>query len=508
MYMKKITLKKVLPVFMAVLMLAGCFATSAFAAESTNPATIVEHPENTMSPTVTVYPIGTHAFYKVSGKTVTYADQAGEGYIAVPSAYISGSSYNVGNVAYGMYVTGSGSVHYVDLSVCYEKSGVYTYFHGTEDAATVSSDVDKATNSDNTVATDFYLNIDKDSIDPEGTTSEEVIVKATGDPRVEYEITVATKATYQVDVTVPLYVCMYGYGGDGNIVEPTQDAYRMKNYSTSNANTSATIRDITKVTHYTRIYDENHSHEELAAIAFNTDSGAYQYWYSMPEKAPVGNWIYNNNIAAEHLNATGETYVIYIDGAWSFKSSGVLVGDALKETVTAVESGHKLAADFKYGPEDQWNFGATPTVGQTLKGGKNVGMGILVSGIEAEPHTWRLVNVSTPVADLRRGELTMSIAPEKAKLNASAIDLSTTSGKLNISENGWMLDAPAVKADGTVDTPTSLGLQVNAQMAGGSVNAAGCTSVVTVTYTVIPQLGELSNQTNTAVTAVENNIAD
>lgn len=489
------------PTVLAAAMLLTCAVPSAFAegtAVQTNPTTITAHPNNTMSPTKTVYPIGTKTFYKVSGPVVTFADRDEGGYKAIPSAYVKGSPYNTSGKSYGMYVTTDGAVHYIDLDLCRLDAGVYTWYHGTSDSATVSSNVDTATNNDNSMGTDFWLNIEKDAIDPEGTTSEENIIKGTNDPRVDYEITVSTKATYQLDVTVPAYVCMYGFGGDGNIIEPTAQAYRLKNYSTSNSDTSATIRDITRITHFTRIYDEEHSNERIYAIAFNTRTGAYQYWYSIPTVSLEPQWVYYVIPDELSINASGECYVIYMDGQWNFKVAGVLEGDSLKETVTAVAAEHALAADFLYGPADQWNFGKTPAVGDTREGGENVGMAVMVSGIQAQPHTWKLISTSTPASAMKRGELAMSISPEKASSNAEAIDLSTASARLDITENGWMMDAPAMDQAGTVTAPSSLGMNVKAQMAGGAVNDAGCTSVVTVNYTVSPQFSGRSVETNTA----------
>jgi hypothetical protein len=39
------------------------------------------------------------------------------------------------------------------------------------------------------------------------------------------------RAPSQVNVTVPLYVCMYAYGGDGKVVTPSAETYSMINYS-------------------------------------------------------------------------------------------------------------------------------------------------------------------------------------------------------------------------------------------------------------------------------------
>lgn len=494
------TKARFLPLMLALCLLLSCMAPAAFADDLT-------HPADPMAPVKTVYPIGTETFYKVNGTVVTYADgDDGSGWTAVPSALISGSEYNTAGIAYGLYVTDDGAVHSVDLALCHQDGDAYFWVHGTADSASVSSSVDTADNTDHVMGTDFWLNIEKDAIDPDGTTEESVVITGTDDPRVEYELTVSVRSAYQLDVTVPLYVCMYGFGGDGSIVEPTSDAYRLENHSTSNAGISAEIVDITRVTHYTRIYDENHSNEDLYAIAYNTETGAYQYWYSMPTVELAPEWVYYVIPEGENINASGQCYVLYMDEVWNFRAAGVLEGDAMKETVSAVDAAHPLSEDLLYGPEDCWNFGTTPAVGDRLEGGKNVGMPVLVSGIQATPHTWKLVGVDTPVSDLRRGQLTMSIAPERASSNASAIDLSAASAKLDITERGWMVDAPTADEDGTVTAPASLGLIVQAQMAGGGVNDAGCTGVVTVSYTVIPQADGRSLQTGTAdASAVQSN---
>ena len=62
------------------------------------------------------------------------------------------------------------------------------------------------------MGTNFYVNI-KNGLDPSGSASEEVVPGKTDDGRVEYEVTIATKATYQLKATVPMYICMYGYRG-------------------------------------------------------------------------------------------------------------------------------------------------------------------------------------------------------------------------------------------------------------------------------------------------------
>ncbi len=109
----------------------------------------------------------------------------------------------MGDVDYGAYFVGADEVVFVPLSECRaEDDGTYTYHHGTKDGATVSEDVDTATNADPSMGTNFYVNI-KNGLDPDGSTSEEVVPGKTDDGRVEYEVTIATKATYQLKATVP-----------------------------------------------------------------------------------------------------------------------------------------------------------------------------------------------------------------------------------------------------------------------------------------------------------------
>ena len=503
---KKKTFSRVLACALATMMALVCLAVPAFAAPAE------EHPDATMVPTVTVTEVGSKAFYKIDSGVVIYADRDdGSGWTAVPSAYITGSSYNKDNVAYGAYVVGGDEVVFVPLSECFEVDGSYKYSHATKDSATVSEDVDTATNEDPTMGTDFYLRVEN-GIDPDGPSRDEVVPAGTADERVSYEITVRTKSAYQLNATVPMYVCMYGYRGTGTVVTPTSDAYKIQNYSTVNMDSLATIVDVVKLTQYTQILDTEHSDEELAAIAFNPESGEYIYWYSTPDEEEISKvesegYIYNGDIADEHLNASGECYVIYIDDTWHFKAAGVLDGESFREEVTGVDENHALAEDFIYG---DWNFGKMPQVGDNVEGGKDEGLAIKVTELQAVPATWRMVPTSTAIDGLKRGELAMSIAPKSAIADASAIDLAECSAPVDITERGWFLGAPEVNAEGTVDeaAATELPIITSARMAGGNVNPSGCTSVVRVIYTVTPMFDIDDGQTSTVITdAVNSNQA-
>lgn len=299
-----------------------------------------------------------------------------------------------------------------------------------------------------------------------------------------------------------MYVCMYGFRGTGSVVTPSKDAYQLKNYSTINENSKATIVDITKLTHYARIYDENHSDENLYAIAY--DAGTYTYWYSNPGDEELAKHEAHLVLTDRNINASGEVYVIFIDNEWDFKAAGVLTGDCLRETVNAIDPNHPLSEDLVYG---EFNFGKEFAVGAAVEGGEDKGLAIKVTGLQAQPATWKLVPLSTAASEMKRGELAMSLAPESAISNASAIDLAACSARVDITERGWFLDAPANVTDGVVaeEDATILPMITSAQMAGGNVNAAGCTSVVKVTYTVTPMFdigdGETGTVAGDAVTS-------
>jgi len=517
--------KRVASAVMGMAMAASCMAPiTAYAMEDTKQpvdnTAIANHPNNeTMLHSTPVYRIGAKSFYKVNDDgSVVYADQDAEGYTAVPAAYIAGSQYNDGE-EYGVYTTkkadGTFQMHYVKISDCQQTQGGVNWNHGTADEAKVSDDTkaegtDTATNEDPTMSTQFYIYLDNDTEIPPETppTEEEHPGVKTDDGRVEYDITVATVNHVNMKATVPLYVCMYGFRSTGNVVTPTKDAYQLRNYSTIDKNSRTYIADIVKVTHYSRIYDADHSNDELFSIAYDATSKTYTYWYSDP--STTQGWqqpaIYKT-LADEHINASGECYVIYIDGEWDFKAAGTLTGDELRQTVKAIDQNHQLSQDFIIGDGDtQCNFGKAFAVGDSkTDNSKREGLAIKVSELQAEPATWRVVPMSTSA--LKRGEIAMSIAPASAMYNASAIDLSTCSAPLDITENGWFIagaekgkvaqdgaGTDAVKHDGAPALP----LITTAKIAGSNVNDAGCTPVVRVTYSIIPMFETGDTQTATA----------
>jgi len=484
---------RILAGILSAVMVLTCLGLSAFAA----PVEVAENHDNAnMLPKTKVLPIGDESYYKLSadGQSVELATapRDDDGFEAIPSAYIGAGM--------GIYAA-AGKVFFVKLADCEQDAeGNWFIQHGTADHATVSEEVDTADNEDPSMSTQFFINIDNGI----GDIVKEDVVAAEGDAFVDYEITVETKTKYQLKATVPMFVCMYGYRGTGTVVTPLKDAYGIKNYSTIDMANKATIVDIVKITHLTKLYDEDHSNEEIYSIGYKEGADpAYIWFYSKPTQERVESEHFTAYIDLHEegisANASGQLYVIYLDDAWMFKAAGLLDGTDLRETVAKVDEHHPLAADFEFGG---FNFGKTPAVGDSKDHGDDVssveGLAIKVSELQAQPATWKVVPMSRSSENMKRGELAMSLAPEKALYNASAIDLAECSAPTEITERGWFLAAPAV-TNGIVEEAgaTRLGLITNAHIAGGNVNDAGCTPVLRVTYTIIPVLADNDTQTGT-----------
>jgi hypothetical protein len=108
--------------------------------------------------------------------------------------------------------------------------------HGTKRGAVVSTGEtgeDTMDASDPSGQTHIYMAIDENA-----TSGQEIaipgtdIVAATTAGVCHYEVLKETKKKENLSVTIPLYVCMYGYGGDGKVVAPDGDTYKMVNDST------------------------------------------------------------------------------------------------------------------------------------------------------------------------------------------------------------------------------------------------------------------------------------
>lgn len=173
---------------------------------------------------------------------------------------------------------------------------------------------------------------------------------------------------------------------------------------------TTTKSDGSKLEHFVKIADCQEANGKVKS---------YTYWYSNPATQP--GWTepanYHQMGADEHINASGECYVIFIDGKWDFKAAGTLTGDELRETVKSIDANHQLAEDFVISDgETSCNFGKKFDVGTSMTdNSKREGLALKVSELQAEPATWRVVPMSTSA--LKRGEIAMSIAPASAMYN-------------------------------------------------------------------------------------------
>lgn len=107
--------------------------------------------------------------------------------------------------------------------------------HGTTEEALIGDEGEFADEGNNvTGSTQFYLNIDKDANHTDDTvTVKDVEISKSYDVDVcHYDIEYTTQLESHIRATVPLYVCMYAYGGTGEVVTPDEDAYAIENEST------------------------------------------------------------------------------------------------------------------------------------------------------------------------------------------------------------------------------------------------------------------------------------
>lgn len=536
-----------------------------------------------------VKPLGKNAFYRIENNETADAANAGDKsysphiveysvgndgtksnaqdeWHAIPSAYVNDGFKE--DSLYGAYVVENGEggkpeVVFVKLDECVkEADGSYTFGHATADGALVSGEVDTADSKDPSMGTDFFLRVDN-NFKPEAERVEPDFARA--DKWVSYDIDVAIETKYNLEATIPMYVCMYGYRATGEVVTPTKDQYVMKNYSSINYGNKAYIKDVRKHTIYTPVFDQDHSNEKIHTIVYMEDLDMYAWFYGAPTVDDIKNAMTQAGSAnadkvvsgdedfihcfdanddgkvgdgEEYITASAESFVYFdaVARTWSFKSNGVLediVGEDGKiyrgttesfmvendqgVKVPGVDPNHPLKAPFTHTTklhngdaqkDFTFNFDTTtPKVGDTASNpAKDEALAIRVSELQATPASWKLVPFGTQ--NMKAGELGMKIAPAKANKDVSAIDLSTCSAPVDITDRGWLVDAPSMQTEGTVDRnkPGELPLITMARMAGSNVNPVGCTSVVHVEYTITPNevLDDVQVNTDQAGT-VENN---
>lgn len=312
---------------------------------------------------------------------------------------------------------------------------------GTSGNAAVEGEVtiDNKTDDTSSGNTDFYLTVDKDATSEEGPTTDEEDIVGSGDVIYVIDYTKTTKSN--LSVTVPLYVCMYAYGGDGKVVVPTQNAYKMDNSSKHEESSKVTAiypsYKVIALNNETAGLDELKKELDANKQVYNT-TGAYGY-YTVGEKE------------SETYYAVEMTNCFEQAGDKYFKSG------VTENTVTVDDK--------------------TYTVGEAHPDftGSSKGQAVRVASIQATPAgaEWALMASGTA---LKAHEFTMTV---------KNLDLSTVTSLTDITNLAWDIAEPTV-SNGTVTAPTSLSLPISAAIAGNSVNEDTHIGVVGVEYTIVP----------------------
>lgn len=341
--------------------------------------------------------------------------------------------------------------------------------HGTKDKAVVTG-TSTMDNNNLSGETQFYINVDKDA------TGGEVVIPGTEDITgaggiCHYDVNWKYSKTTKLSVTVPLYVCMYGYGGDGKVVTPKDDAYKMTNNSTYTDERTVEsiyacyqVEKIKSSEEYTPAAEGNTYEESyikpLEAKLFGagsatklTDaekSGQYGYYYK--EEAGVKKY---------EVVKLSDCDTHDKDSACTNKGTNeYFYRDTFTTNVTVPANTGSYTNGLKTGDIQYANEGKA----------KDAALKIEVPTIKAELYTWEL-RPANAASSLKAGEIAMTLN----NLDLSKVAASENN-TMDIKDLKW-----AVNGDGG-----TLKLPIKAAIAGGSVNEEGCVPVVRVTYTVSP----------------------
>lgn len=482
---RKLMLKKLTCVFIALILATVFMFVRAFA--DTVPTDV--HAAMEMDDAVEVFEIGEHSFYKISddGKEIYYADRDdGANWKSVPSMYITGSSYNTSGEDYGMYIY-NGNVYVVSLQHCeFDIPDDAWYFdHGHEKNATISVPVDSATNDKPTlsVGVNAYSSV---GIHNDSKQEETMYSLDSAYRNVSYEVYVTESNNYQLKATVPMYICMFGYSGNGSVITPNSDAYKITNYSTVTENEKASISHITRLIKYTPIYDDDNANMKVVAVSYDETTGLYKFYSTLPASAPTD--VEYTTVEAFFpeltIRANGNMSVVYTGTEWLFERTRNLKNGIQYDDVDEVTTDIPLEDDLTVHGR---NFGKSflvGSVGSVETEPKTKGLAVQISEVQAKASSWRPVEKSTE--ELKAGEIVISISPTANVKDKSALDLSTASSCIDVSDRGWNMDRPTV-VNGVVTAATEFPIKTFAAIAGDNMNPEGCSPVVNICYKISPK---------------------
>ena len=324
--------------------------------------------------------------------------------------------------------------------------------HSNNANAVVSSETDRTNSEDDDydLNTQFYINVDKDATSGEVEIPDNEIVPGDG-ITCHYELgySIARKST--IKVTVPLYVCMYGYGGDGKIVTPTAEKYQMKNESTYTQ--KKILKTIMPCYAVTVINKGDTLPGDVQTVYHATeganDSGKWGYYKA---GTSGGYKVVELSKCDLHTDTwkTDKCTTDYFFRDNTFTENSVTASDG-KTYVIGQEDTNELSS-------------TTPTP-----------LTVNIPTVKAENQSWKLIEMKgNASASLKAGELCMSI---------NGLDLSKAEleGGLDIRDLKW-----------SIEGGRALNLPIQAVMAGGCGSEDGGVAVVLMIYSIAPDFSTVS----------------
>jgi hypothetical protein len=385
--------------------------------------------------------------------------------------------------------------------------------HGTKSGAVVSTGEtgeDTMDASDPSGQTHIYMAIDENATSGQeiAIPSTDIVAAATAGV-CHYEVLKETKKRENLSVTIPLYVCMYGYGGDGKVVAPDGDTYKMVNDSTYLESEEVTkiykcygVVPIPSIDKYDvtdnaradyvaakleafenankdKMTDDEYNEALVKATeTFNAEAADNDKVYEAYIKSIVGD-NYAGQIATLESGQYGY-YTTYADASDQTGTNMTIALSKCEEHTKDSTGANNDKYDYIYKVEAEKtdnNISVGDSTSKTPDG--PVYLPVNIPTIETESY-WN-IRPAKDLDQLGAGDIIMSI---------NDLDLSEVvdnGNTLDILDRGWY-----VGYDEDDEHNHYLSLPITAAIAGDSVNKSkDCVPVVRVTYTVAPAYDRL-----------------
>jgi hypothetical protein len=359
--------------------------------------------------------------------------------------------------------------------------------------------------------TQFYLKIDKDA------TSGTVTIPGSDDYEGEvsichYDVEWETTRNSHISVTVPLYVCMYGYGGDGKVITPENGEYKLSNNSTYED--YRTVKSIYKCYHIENLQNKYKEVNNFTADDYPIEEQYLQVLTDSLNGLTLNDEDVSAEVATKKTVEGKDSFTLSataVSGQYGFYSDDtnklhVIALDKCDQHTVESSCTHASTVGYEYfyrdktnpvteyydeddyphtvGDDDDYKLVAITGISALEDG--SLPLAINVPTIKAEMSTWEIREAGA--TDLKEGQISMLVN------NVDLYDVEQESDhSLDIKDLGWVI--PALTETNGVKTLGTLPLPVKAAIAGGNVNKEGCVPVVRVTYTVSPAMDTIDNTT-------------